>query len=243
MATMESSSTSKNAHAVSCCAPQSTQAQPTDTPGTDPGVKAGLLASGGAVIAAVLASACCWLPLALIGLGASTAGVAGFFEAYRPYFLSATALLLGAGFHYVYLRKPKCAPSDACAVPNPRLQRLNKISLWLATALVLGFATFPNYVGVFFGDDGAGTAAAAAQAPTSITRSYSIEGMTCEGCSGHIRTAVGAVTGVGAVEVSYAEGSATVVFTDGHADDAAVLRAIGTAGYVGHAPTTHQPSR
>jgi len=91
-----------------CCAPK---ALAPEAPKSS-GVSAGILSSMGAVVAAVLASACCWLPLALIGLGASTVGVAGFFEAYRSYFLAATVVLLGAGFYYVYLRKEKCAPGS-----------------------------------------------------------------------------------------------------------------------------------
>jgi len=35
--------------------------------------------TGGAVLAAVLSSVCCWLPLVLIAFGASAAGVSGFF--------------------------------------------------------------------------------------------------------------------------------------------------------------------
>jgi len=212
-----------------CCAPKSAASPPTvEPPATSS--RAGLLSSGGAVLGALFASACCWLPLLLIGMGASTVGVAGFFETYRPYFLVATAGLLGAGFYFVYFRKPKCAPGEACEVPNPRLQRINKVSLWLATVLVVAFATFPNYVGTFFGDDGSGTAVAA-QTPMDTSRTYTVEGMTCEGCTGHIRTAVGALPNVKAVEVSYADGTATVVFEGDAVDDEAVTQAVESAGY------------
>ncbi len=223
--------------ATDCCAPE---AAPSDAVAAvsqtrDPGSKssgasAGLLSSGGAVVGAILASACCWLPLALVGLGASTVGVAGFFEAYRPYFLGATGLFLAGGFYYVYFRKPKCAPGDACAVPSPRLRRFNVISLWLATLLVVVFATFPSYVSVFLGDGGPG-AAAVAQAPTDIERTYAIDGMTCEGCAGHVRTALEELPGVRSARVSYEDGSATVIFEDGAYDDEAVSRAISSLGY------------
>lgn len=48
----------------------------------------------GVVVGAVLASACCWLPLLLVALGASTLGFAAFFESARPWFLGGTAVLL-----------------------------------------------------------------------------------------------------------------------------------------------------
>ena len=70
--------------------------------------------SAGAVVAAVLSSVCCWLPLALIAFGVSAGGVSGFFEIYRPHLLGATGLLLAAGFYLVYFRKEQCAPDIAC---------------------------------------------------------------------------------------------------------------------------------
>lgn len=136
--------------ALDCCA------LPPNESSAAPRRNVGLWSAGGALLAAILSSACCWLPLALIAVGASAAGVAGFFAAYRVHLLIATAALLGTGFYYVYFRKPKCAPGDACAVPNPRLQRFNKIMLWIATAFVLIFAAFPNYVGYLLGGDTTG---------------------------------------------------------------------------------------
>ncbi|OIP41831.1 MAG: hypothetical protein AUK47_05610 [Deltaproteobacteria bacterium CG2_30_63_29] len=189
---------------------------------------AGILTSGGAVFAALLASACCWLPLAFIGLGTSSLGIAGFFEAYRALFLGVTAVLLGAGYYFVYFRRPKCAPGDACAVPNRKLQRINKISLWVATVLVIAFATFPNTVGFFIG---AGGDANAASAPTDVERVYSVSGMTCQGCVGHLHDVLGELAGVKSVEVSFAGQRAVVRFAQGAVDDTAVLEATSGLGY------------
>ncbi len=198
-------------------------------------MKPGLFSAIGAVFGAVLSSACCWLPLLLIGMGASTLGVAGFFEVYRPYFLIVTAVFLGGGFYYAYLRKPKCAPGGKCIVPNPRIERLNKVSLWTATALVLAFALFPNYIGAGFGSDGEGTAVKA-QSAHDTSRIYAIDGMTCEACTGHVRSEVAVLMNVKAVEVSYSKATATVVFEGDRADDLAVLNAVAKAGYIAHAP-------
>ena len=140
-----------------CCTVQKESHMPMPSlkeAGTGKGVQNfGLWSAGGALFAAALSSACCWLPLALIGFGMSAAGVSGFFEEYRLLFLGITAVLLGAGFYYVYFRKPVCAPGDACATPNPKLQRLNKMMLWIATVLVVLFAAFPNYIGALVGGD------------------------------------------------------------------------------------------
>ena len=63
------------------------------------GERRALWATGGALTAAVLASACCWLPLLVLGTGLSVVGVAGFFEQYRPLLLAVTGLLLAGGFY------------------------------------------------------------------------------------------------------------------------------------------------
>ena len=199
--------------AESCCAP------------ADTSPRSGLFASGGALVAAVLSSACCWLPLAAIGLGASSAGVGAFFEAWRVPLLLATVALLGSGFYLVY-RKPRCAPGEACEVPNPRLQRFNRGMLWLTAVFVAVFAFFPEYVGAFTG--GGGEVAEAA--PTQTTVRYQVEGMTCAGCEGHAREAIEALPGVASVAVSYRDGSAEVVWS-GQPNDAAVADAVAEFGY------------
>jgi len=50
-------------------------------------------AAGGSLIAAVAASACCWLPLSLLALGVSSGGIGLFFAAARPFFFG----IRGAG--------------------------------------------------------------------------------------------------------------------------------------------------
>jgi len=107
-----------------------------------------------------------------IGLGASSAGAGAFFAAWRVPLLIATVALLGSGFYLVY-RKPRCAPGEACEVPNPRLQRFNRGMLWLTTVFVAAFAFFPEYVGAFTG--GGGEVAEAAPAQTTVR--YQVKGM------------------------------------------------------------------
>ncbi|MBI4613738.1 MAG: copper ion binding protein [Planctomycetes bacterium] len=193
----------------------------------------GLLATAGAVVSAILSSACCWLPLVLIAFGASAAGVSGFFEAYRFYLLGGTGLFLASGFYLVYVRKERCSPGEACAVPNPRLRRLNKIMLWVATAVVLAFALFPNYVGYLLGSGNPQALAAASVSGESQT--YRIEGMTCEACAVTLREQLGKVPGVARAEVSFEQKTARVVFIEGEPrpSDEAIRAAIQQAGYSG----------
>ena len=196
---------------------------------------AGSWATVGAAVAAVLSSACCWIPLLLIGVGASAAGVAGFFEAYRPYLLAATVLLLAVGFYLVYFHKPRCGPDAACAVPKSPLTRFNKVMLWVASGVVLLFSFFPNYVGVLVGSGGAddGTTSAAL---SGESRTYQIEGMTCEGCATHIKASLVKIPGVARVELTYAVKRAWIFFADKVTppSDDTIQKAIEAAGYRGH---------
>ena len=71
---------------------------------------------------------------------------------------------------------------DCCAVgatENKRrfsLMRLNKVMLWVVTAVAVAFLLFPNYVGAFLGThDGKTISENMNQAVVRI------EGMTCEG--------------------------------------------------------------
>lgn len=92
----------------------------------------------GSVVAAVASSACCLGPVVLSALGAGALGAAAAGLApYRPYFLAATAGLLGSAFYAAYRR-----PATACA-PSSRHAR---IALWVATLVVVFIATFPYYV-------------------------------------------------------------------------------------------------
>ena len=62
----------------------------------------GSLAVGGALVSAVLSSACCWLPLLLVGAGASVASVSAFFETWRWPLVGMAVVLLGFGFFLAY---------------------------------------------------------------------------------------------------------------------------------------------
>ena len=216
--------------AEACCAVGAA-----DTGNVTPGRSrnTGLLATTGAVVSAILSSACCWLPLLLIAFGTSAAGVAGFFEAYRSYLLGATGLLLASGFYLVYVRKEKCGPGEACAVPNPRLKRFNKVMLGVATAVVLAFALFPNYVGFFLGNGNPRALAAAAASGES--RAFAIEGMSCEACAVTLRAHLGRVPGVARAEVSFESKTARVFFASGQdaPTEEALKKAIRGAGYTG----------
>ncbi len=207
------------------------------------------IAKIGMVISAIMASACCWLPLMLLAVGVSGAGIAASLEAYRPLFIVVTFGFLGAAFYFTY--RPKravaegghgcCAPeatsAAACCAPATqgrfRMMTLNKAMLWGVTLLAVAVLFFPKYVGFFLAsqaDDNETTAASPLVSKTIIA----IEGMTCEACSVVLQRAIKGVPGVLSANVDYMNQQA-VVSTEACCpfpkDE--ILKAIEGAGFTG----------
>lgn len=208
----------------------------------------------GVVVSAIMASACCWLPLLLLAVGVSGAGIAATLEAYRPLLIVVTYGFLAAAFYFTY--RPKKAAAEAghgCCAPEPaeeegcctsagkrrfNLMTFNKAILWVVTVLAVAFLFFPSYVGLLFGT-GNKTAVTA-----SMNRAvFKIEGMTCEGCATTVVQAIRQVPGVLAVEVSY-EKKQAVVGTEFCClvPKDKILAALKTAGYSGKFVETNQPA-
>jgi len=111
--------------------------------------RGGLLASVGALGAAIFASLCCIGPILAVTLGVG-AGLASTFEPLRPWFTGITAILLAAGFYVVYGRHPAlqggdagCAADGGCTVPRSR--KRDKAILWTATVVAVTLWTFPYW--------------------------------------------------------------------------------------------------
>jgi mercuric ion transport protein len=104
-----------------------------------------LLAVGG-ILGALAASSCCIVPLVLFSLGVSGAWIGNLtaLAPYQPIFVAVTVAILGYGFYLVYWKPNEaCAEDGACARPLPN--RIVKLGLWSATALVTAAFSF-NYV-------------------------------------------------------------------------------------------------
>lgn len=213
-----------------------------------------LIAKVGTVISAIMASACCWLPLVLLALGVSGAGIAATLEAYRPLFIVVTFGFLAAAFYFTYRPKKAAAGEDhdccatepaegedCCAPTGKRrftMMTLNKAMLWVVTVLAVAFLFFPSYVGALLGTGNA--AAVTADMNRAVLQ---IEGMTCEGCATTVAQAIRQVPGVMAVEVSYEKRQA-VVGTEAccAVPKDKILAALKQAGYSGTFVETNQPA-
>lgn len=110
--------------------------------------RSGWLALGG-VLAALGASSCCVLPLALFALGVSGAWIGALtaLSPYQPIFVGLGLLCVTAGLVAVYRRPKDCGPEHGCATSPPR--RLTKAALWAAAALMLAVLLFPFVTPLF----------------------------------------------------------------------------------------------
>lgn len=212
-----------------------------------------LIAKVGTVISAIMASACCWLPLVLLALGVSGAGIAATLEAYRPLFMVVTFGFLGAAFYFTYRPKKATGGSHACCAAEPsagedccappakarrNLMTLSKAMLWIVSVLAVAFLFFPSYVGAFLGTGGEN--AVSSEMNQAVLE---IGGMTCEGCAAIAEKAIRSVPGVLAAQVSYEKREAIVgteVCCPVPKDK--ILSALQQAGYTGKFVGSSQPA-
>lgn len=212
------------------------------------------IAKIGTVISAILASSCCWLPLVLLAVGVSGAGIASALGAYRPIFMVVTFGFLAMAFYFTYRPRRNapgqadcCAPgatqtADCCA-PQPgagpsvgalpgrrgvNMMALNKVMLWIVAALAVAFLFFPGYFNSMLIPGGG-------EFTADMTRTtLRVGGMTCEGCVPPAVKAIREAPGVLAVAIDYPAERATI----GTAPDQPVpreeilssLKAIGFSG-------------
>jgi mercuric ion transport protein len=110
----------------------------------------GLLAVG-AVVGAILASACCVVPLLLVMLGISGAWISNLtaLEPIKPYVAAVTLGLIGLGFWREYFQpKPACVEGSYCARPQSAL--ITKSALWIGAAITLLAITINWWAPLFY---------------------------------------------------------------------------------------------
>ncbi|MBL1149450.1 MAG: hypothetical protein HND42_04475 [Armatimonadetes bacterium] len=185
----------------------------------------------GTAIAALAASACCWIP-ALLGAGAAgSLGVSAALAPWRPYLLGLTVLFLAGGFWMVY-RKPKgdCCGEEACASEHAAKQRsLNIGVMWAVALFSVPMAAYPNYL--------AATAGAPSRAVSQAPRdrggvlTFKVKGMDCEACAAPIKTEVEKVPGIVSAAVDFKRAELRVEIGDAKPGDDAILAAVKSAGF------------
>ncbi len=200
--------------------------------------EAATLAKVGALLAATLSSACCWLPLLLIALGISSGTLAAQFAAFRPILLPIAFALLGLAFFLTYRsRRNAAAPAlgggESCNCPpeHPKRRTLgkpNEVLLWGVTVLVLGFAFFPHYASFLPGGQGE------TQSPSHrelFSWKVTVQGMSCQSCAAHLQGELAKVAGIIEARVDYEQGIAEILAT-AEINESVLQRTVESAGFV-----------
>ena len=176
-------------------------------------------------LTAVLASACCWLPLAAVLAGLSAAGLSAVLWSARPWLLAGSAVLLGVGFWITYRKRASCVPGSDCASPAPVPQLGQRAALWTATAVLVVAALFPRALGLW-------PPMPAVAATSSEHIEVRVEGMTCGGCERAVEASLRRVDGVVDVRASADAGRAVVTTAPGTLPPRrALIAAVAAAGY------------
>ncbi len=220
-----------------CCAvvaERSTEASSPSRP-----ERAGILAAVASVLSAIVATACCWLPLLLAAFGLSAGGASAMFERVRPFFLVLGPLFLGVGFYLVYFR----STDMCCESESRRGTAFQRAMLWVAAVVVLTVALFPSAIPRLLG-----RAQSRSEAPQGDPRSVrlvtiDIEGMTCESCGLHVERELSTVPGVRQVNVDFEKKLARLTIdADAPPPLEALLKAVERAGYRGQAAMPQDPA-
>jgi len=111
--------------------------------------KSSLPAMIAALLAAIGASVCCVVPLALVLLGISGAWIGHLtaLDSWRPWFIAATLLCLGLAFWTLYGPSSRCRTEGVCI--DSAVLRRRRFWLWTATMLIALLLLFPYFIGWF----------------------------------------------------------------------------------------------
>lgn len=161
------------------------------------------LSTVGGIITAVVASLCCIGPVLVALVGIGSVGAFAVFEAYRPYLIGATVLLLGVAFSLVYRKREVHCEDGTCKIQDAG--KWNKVGIWSATFLAAIAIAFP-YLGV----TPSSSVNTGVQGNAVVT--LSIEGMDCNACAKGVEGSLASIKGVRKANVEYEEGKAVIEY-------------------------------
>jgi len=199
---------------------------------------------GAALGAAVAASACCTIPLALVSLGVGGAWMGSLtaLEPYRGLFVAVAVGALGyAGYNEWQLhRRPDCDCETSLA-PATRRSLLGLGALAVLALVVSPWLIAPSPSAATQQARAAATetaqpdASPASTAPTSFQQVVlTVEDMTCAACSTAVRKALEGIEGVYSAEATYEPPQAVVRFDPATVSIEDLRQATQNAGFPSH---------
>ena len=193
---------------------------------------------GAALGAGALASACCTIPLALVGLGVGGAWIGSLtaLEPYRWMFVTLAVGALGyAGYNeWQMSRRPDC-DCETSLSPTVRQSLLGVGALAILALVVSPWLIAPSPSAATQEAQIAVAEQSSVQepaAPASFQQVVlTVDGMTCDACPITVRKALEGVEGVYSAETTYEPPQAVVRFDPARASVEALTQATRNAGY------------
>ncbi|MEP0985089.1 mercuric transport protein MerTP [Ekhidna sp.] len=185
--------------------------------------------------AAIVASLCCITPVFsfLAGIG-GIAATFSWMEPFRPYLIALTIGVLGFAW-YIKLKPSKNEIDCDCDDEKPSFLQSKKF-LSVITVFAGLMLSFPSYAHIFYpSNPGSSSPESAMVLDQDTTKTnkiiLNVNGMTCAGCETHIVTELNKLKGVKSVFASYADGTATIEFSQDSLTQRDIVMAIDKTGY------------
>lgn len=179
------------------------------------------------VLTALTASMCCITPVLAIVAGTSSLATSfHWVEPFRPYFISASVLVLGFAWFQTFSAKKE----EDCNCETPKKKSFFQSRMFLSAVTIISFLliTFPTYSKIFFNNS---EIILAQDQKESKKLELKVSGMTCGTCELHIENEVKKLPGVSFVKASYEKGSATVEYDEQKIKADKIIEAINGTGY------------
>ncbi|MCP9236716.1 mercuric transport protein MerTP [Lewinella sp. JB7] len=182
------------------------------------------------LLTAAAASICCITPV--LAVLAGTSGMAATFawmDPYRLYLIGITVVMLGVAWYQAL--RPRTEQEIACACdddPQPGFFR-SRSFLGITTAVVALMLSFPYYAKAFYPRPV--REVVYVQQSNVAETEFTVEGMTCAGCEGHVESELNKLTGILTVKASYDRGNTVVTYDSTQVDAQQILEAINRTGY------------
>lgn len=110
-------------------------------------IRVARLGMAASVGTAMGASICCIGPIVAVMFGMTSLAGLSRYEPLRPFLGAVTVAFLAVAFYAAYRRPAEtCEPGSVCATQGPdRVQKINRIALWMATVVAGVAFTFPTW--------------------------------------------------------------------------------------------------
>ncbi len=185
---------------------------------------------GTTIITAIAASLCCITPvLAFIAGASGVASIFSWMDPLRPYLIALTLLVLAIAW-YQNLKPINQEIDCECDDVKPKFINSKK-SLLLVSLFAIFMLAFPFYSQIFYPNPKTNKEIVYVSEANSAKVEYTIKGMTCSGCEGHIESEVHKLDGILEVKANYTKSNTVVIYDKTKVTSKEIEGAIEKTGY------------